>query len=38
VDLSFIPEPYRLDVKRGEEFFNRGLKRWLWLVEIKGIS
>jgi hypothetical protein len=29
VDLSFIPEKYRLDVKHGEEILVRSLKKWL---------
>jgi endopeptidase La len=33
VDLSFIPEKYRLDVKQAEEILNRCLKQWLVAVE-----
>ena len=33
VDLSFIPEKYRLDVKRAEEIFNGCLNQWLMAVE-----
>ena len=33
VDLSFIPEKYRLDVKHAEEILVRCLKRWLRVVE-----
>jgi len=32
-DLSFIPEKYRLDVKRAEEIFNRGLGKWMETVD-----
>ncbi|MGD8984349.1 MAG: AAA family ATPase [Desulfobacteraceae bacterium] len=33
VDLSFIPEKYRLDVKQAEEILNRCLEQWLVAVE-----
>ena len=33
VDLSFIPEKYRLDVTRAENILNSGLKTWLTTVE-----
>jgi len=33
IDLSFIPEKYRLDVKRAEEILNRCLKAWLTTLE-----
>jgi endopeptidase La len=33
VDLSFIPEKYRLDVKYAEEVLVRCLKRWLKVLE-----
>lgn len=33
VDLSFIPEKYRLDVKRAEMIMNRVLTTWLAQVE-----
>ena len=33
VDLSFIPEKYRLDVKHAEEILVRCLARWLEVVE-----
>ena len=33
VDLSFIPEKYRLDVKHAEEILVRCLKRWVEVVE-----
>ncbi|MBW2119518.1 MAG: ATP-dependent protease, partial [Deltaproteobacteria bacterium] len=33
VDLSFIPEKYRLDVKHAEEILNACLKKWLVIVE-----
>ncbi|MBW2616141.1 MAG: AAA family ATPase [Deltaproteobacteria bacterium] len=33
VDLSFIPEKYRLDVKHAEEILNACLKKWLVTVE-----
>jgi ATP-dependent Lon protease len=33
VDLSFIPEKYRLDVIRAEKILNTGLKTWLTTVE-----
>jgi ATP-dependent Lon protease len=36
VDLSFIPEKYRLDVKHAEEILVRSLKRWLNVVENIG--
>ena len=32
-DLSFIPEKYRLDVKRSEEILNKCLHQWLNIVE-----
>ena len=34
-DLAFIPEQYRLDVKRAEELLNRSLKRWLAGIKSK---
>ena len=33
VDLAFIPEKYRLDVKQAEEILIRCLKQWLRVVE-----
>jgi endopeptidase La len=33
VDLSFIPEKYRLDQKRAEDILTRCLKEWLIAVE-----
>ena len=33
VDLSFIPEKYRLDVKHAEEILNRCLEKWLLAAE-----
>jgi endopeptidase La len=33
LDLSFIPEKYRLDTKRAAEILGRALKRWLDVVE-----
>ena len=33
IDLSFIPEKYRLDVKRAESILNTCLKRWLTALE-----
>jgi ATP-dependent Lon protease len=33
VNLSFIAEKYRLDLKRAEEIVNQGLKQWLKIVE-----
>jgi endopeptidase La len=33
VDLSFIPEKYRLDVKHAEEILNLCLKEWLIALE-----
>lgn len=33
VDLSFIPEKYRLDTKRAESLLNRCLKAWLTTLE-----
>jgi ATP-dependent Lon protease len=33
VDLSLIPEKYRLDVKQAEEVLNRCLNRWLQEAE-----
>jgi ATP-dependent Lon protease len=36
VDLSFIPEKYRLDVKCGEEILMRCLRKWLSVVESAG--
>ena len=33
VDLSFIPEKYRLDVKRAEKILNRSLSVWLTALE-----
>jgi endopeptidase La len=36
VDLCFIPEKYRLDVKHGEEILVRCLRKWLHLIENNG--
>jgi ATP-dependent Lon protease len=36
VDLSFIPEKYRLDVKHAEEILVRSLRKWLHVVENNG--
>jgi endopeptidase La len=33
IDLSFIPEKYRLDVKRAERILNRSLQQWLAALE-----
>jgi ATP-dependent Lon protease len=33
VDMSFIPEKYRLDLKRAEELLIVSLKRWLMTLE-----
>jgi ATP-dependent Lon protease len=33
IDLSFIPEKYRLDVKRAESILNTCLKQWLTTLE-----
>ncbi len=33
VDLSVIPEKYRLDVKRAEKILNRALAQWLTIAE-----
>lgn len=33
VDLSFIPEKYRLDVKRAQEILNSSLRKWLAAIE-----
>lgn len=33
VDLSFIPEKYRLDVKHAEKLLNQSLREWLITVE-----
>ncbi len=33
IDLSFIPEKYRLDVQRAEQILNRCLTRWLIMLE-----
>jgi len=33
IDLSFIPEKYRLDMKRAEEILNRCLTAWLTTLE-----
>ncbi len=33
VDLSFIPEKYRLDIQRAEQILNRALNQWLLAVE-----
>ncbi|MBI5252172.1 MAG: AAA family ATPase [Desulfomonile tiedjei] len=38
VDLSFIPEKYRLDETRAEQILNAGLKNWLAVVEEPGQS
>ncbi|MFH0821844.1 MAG: S16 family serine protease [Pseudomonadota bacterium] len=35
-DLSFIPERYRLDVKRAETIFSNALQAWLSTVEGAG--
>jgi ATP-dependent Lon protease len=35
VSLSFIPEKYRLDSKRGEEILNRCLSEWLNVIDEK---
>jgi endopeptidase La len=36
VDLSFIPEKYRLDVKLGEEILMHSLRKWLRVLEGAG--
>lgn len=33
VDLGFVPEKYRLDMKRAEAILNACLKRWLRVIE-----
>ncbi|MBI5607048.1 MAG: AAA family ATPase [Deltaproteobacteria bacterium] len=33
VDLSFIPEKYRLDIKRAEKILEAALRKWLAVVE-----
>jgi ATP-dependent Lon protease len=33
VDLSFIPEKYRLDIQRAEEILNDCLDQWVRRVE-----
>jgi hypothetical protein len=33
VDLGFVPEKYRLDMKRAEAILNSCLKRWLSVIE-----
>jgi len=33
VDLSFIPEKYRLDIQRAEEILNDCLRHWVRRVE-----
>jgi endopeptidase La len=38
VDLSFIPEKYRLDVKHAEEILVRSLRKWLHVVETVGLQ
>ena len=38
VDLSFIPEKYRLDAKRSEKILNNCLQEWLSIVEREEIS
>jgi len=38
VDLAFIPEKYRLDVRRAEETLNRCLREWLNTVQNREIS
>ena len=35
MDLSVIPEKYRLDVKRAEQILNRALAQWLSIVECR---
>ena len=32
-DLSFIPEKYRLDLRRAEKILNRALPHWLTIVK-----
>jgi ATP-dependent Lon protease len=36
VDLSFIPEKYRLDVKYAEEILQKSLQQWLMAVKEKA--
>ncbi|MEW6406258.1 MAG: ATP-dependent protease, partial [Chloroflexota bacterium] len=36
IDLSFIPEKYRLDVKRAQEILNGSLGKWLEAIENRG--
>lgn len=38
VDLSFMPEKYRLDIQRAEQLLGRVLNRWLMAVEERGDS
>lgn len=33
IDLSYIPEKYRLDIGRAQALLNRGLRNWLAIVE-----
>jgi ATP-dependent Lon protease len=33
VDLAFIPEKYRLDDSRAVQIVNKGLKKWLTIIE-----
>ena len=36
IDLSFIPEKYRLDVKRAEKIINQCLNEWLSTLELES--
>jgi ATP-dependent Lon protease len=38
VDLSFIPEKFRLNVKNAEEILNKCLKEWLITVKVSGLE
>ncbi|MBI4962706.1 MAG: AAA family ATPase [Desulfomonile tiedjei] len=36
IDLSFIPEKYRLDVKRAQEILDKSLRKWLEALETEA--
>ncbi|MBN1850591.1 MAG: AAA family ATPase [Deltaproteobacteria bacterium] len=36
IDLSFIPEKYRLDIKRAEKIINQCLREWLTTLELES--
>jgi hypothetical protein len=33
VDISYMPEKYRLDAKRAQEILNSGLRNWLSIMD-----